>query len=93
MAGTYQGDADFVGVWYDGRYGGSGKKNSIKVDRVKDGIHLIIFYFEAKKEEDHSSHCDRSAKVVAQHGPLAASVFQKSGLRNFPECTARRGKA
>jgi hypothetical protein len=44
LAGTYQEDADFLGVWYSGWYNGLGKKNTIKVDRVKQGIHEVIVY-------------------------------------------------
>jgi hypothetical protein len=44
LAGTFQEDADFLGVWYSGWYNGLGKHNTINVQRVKDGIHEVIVY-------------------------------------------------
>jgi hypothetical protein len=44
LAGTFQEDADFLGVWYSGWYNGLAKKHAIKVDRVKEGIHEVIVY-------------------------------------------------
>lgn len=51
LAGTYQEDADFLGVWYSGWYNGLGKKNLLKVDRVKEGIHQVIVYCKANKDK------------------------------------------
>jgi len=51
LAGTFQEDADFLGVWYSGWYNGLGKKNTIKVDRVKGGIHEVIVYCKAHREK------------------------------------------
>jgi len=51
LAGTYQEDADFLGVWYSGWYNGLGKKNTFKVDRVKQGIHEVIVYCKANKDK------------------------------------------
>jgi hypothetical protein len=50
LAGTFQEDADFLGVWYSGWYNGLGKKHAIKVDRVKEGIHEVIVY--CKEHQD-----------------------------------------
>ena len=44
LAGTFQEDADFLGVRYSGWYNGLAKKHAIKVDRVKEGIHEVIVY-------------------------------------------------
>ncbi len=44
LAGTFQEDADFLGVWYSGWYNGLARKHAIKVDRVKEGIHEVIAY-------------------------------------------------
>jgi len=49
LAGTFQEDADFLGVWYSGWYNGLGKKNTIKIDRVKKGIHEVIVYCKANR--------------------------------------------
>jgi inactivated superfamily I helicase len=38
LAGTYQEDADFLGIWYSGWYNGLAKKHAIDVPRTKDGI-------------------------------------------------------
>lgn len=51
LAGTFQEDADFLGVWYSGWYNGLGKKNTMKVDRVKEGIHEVIVYCKAHKDK------------------------------------------
>jgi hypothetical protein len=44
LAGTYQEDANFLGVWYSGWYNGLAKKHSINPARVRDGIHQVIVY-------------------------------------------------
>jgi inactivated superfamily I helicase len=44
LAGTYQEDADFLGVWYSGWYNGLAKKHAINVARTKAGIHNVIVY-------------------------------------------------
>jgi hypothetical protein len=47
LAGTFQEDADFLGVWYSGWYNGLAKKHAINVTRTKDGIHNVIVYCKA----------------------------------------------
>src|ERR1700745_2147820 len=47
LAGTFQEDADFLGVWYSGWYNGLAKKHALNVKRTKDGIHNVIVYCEA----------------------------------------------
>jgi hypothetical protein len=47
LAGTYQEDANFLGVWYSGWYNGLAKKSSINLPRVKEGIHEAIVYCKA----------------------------------------------
>jgi hypothetical protein len=44
LAGTFQEDADFLGVWYAGWYNGRNQKHMINVPRVKEGIHQVIVY-------------------------------------------------
>jgi HdeA/HdeB family len=44
LAGTFQEDADFLGIWYSGWYNGLAKKHAINVPRTKDGIHNVIVY-------------------------------------------------
>ena len=44
LAGTYQEDADFLGVWFSGWYNGKAKKHSINVHRTREGIHEVIVY-------------------------------------------------
>ena len=51
LAGTFQEDADFLGVWYSGWYNGLAKKHAIKVDRVKEGIHEVIVYCKEHKDK------------------------------------------
>ena len=47
LAGTFQEDADFLGVWYSGWYNGLAKKHAINVARTKEGIHNVIVYCKA----------------------------------------------
>jgi hypothetical protein len=47
LAGTFQEDADFLGVWYSGWYNGLGKKHAINIPRVKENIHQVIVYCKA----------------------------------------------
>jgi hypothetical protein len=47
LAGTFQEDADFLGVWYSGWYNGLGKKHAINMPRAKEGIHEVIVHCEA----------------------------------------------
>ena len=47
LAGTFQEDADFLGVWYSGWYNGLAKKHAINVPRTKAGIHNVIVYCKA----------------------------------------------
>ena len=47
LAGTFQEDADFLGVWYSGWYNGLGNKSAFNIQRVKDGIHQTIVYCQA----------------------------------------------
>jgi hypothetical protein len=44
LAGTYQEDADFLGVWYSGWYNGLAKKHALNVPRTRAGIHNVIVY-------------------------------------------------
>lgn len=47
LAGTFQEDADFLGVWYSGWYNGLAKKHALNVSRTKAGIHNVIVYCKA----------------------------------------------
>jgi len=47
LAGTFQEDADFLGVWYSGWYNGLAKKHAINVSRTKEGIHNVIVHCKA----------------------------------------------
>ncbi len=44
LAGTFQEDADFLGVWYSGWYNGLANKSALNVPRVKEGIHEVIVF-------------------------------------------------
>ena len=50
LAGTYQKDADFLGIWYSGWYNGLAKKHAINVPRVKENIHNVIVYCKAHRD-------------------------------------------
>lgn len=51
LAGTYQEDANMLGVWYSGYYNGIDKKSSINIPRVKEGIHQLILYCKAHPDK------------------------------------------
>jgi hypothetical protein len=51
LAGTFQEDADFLGVWYSGWFNGKAKKHSINVHRTREGIHEVIVYCKANPEK------------------------------------------
>ena len=51
LAGTFQEDADFLGVWYSGWYNGRNKKHVINIVRTKDGIHEVIVYCKANPDK------------------------------------------
>lgn len=51
LAGTFQEDADFLGVWYSGWFNGHNKKHMINVDRTKEGIHQVIVYCKANLDK------------------------------------------
>ena len=50
LAGTFQEDADFLGIWYSGWYNGLAKKHAINVPRVKESIHNVIVYCKAHRD-------------------------------------------
>ena len=50
LAGTYQEDADFLGIWYSGWYNGLAKKHAINVPRVKENIHNVIVYCKGHQD-------------------------------------------
>ena len=51
LAGTFQEDADFLGVWYSGWFNGRNKKHTINVARTKEGIHDVIGYCKANPDK------------------------------------------
>jgi hypothetical protein len=51
LAGTFQEDADFLGVWYSGWFNGRNKKHLINIVRTKDGIHEVIVYCKANPDK------------------------------------------
>jgi hypothetical protein len=51
LAGTFQEDADFLGIWYSGWYNGLAKKSAVNVPRVKEGIHQVIVYCKANPDK------------------------------------------
>jgi hypothetical protein len=51
LAGTFQEDADFLGVWYSGWYNGLGQKSAFNVPRVKEGIHEVIVFCKSNPDK------------------------------------------
>jgi hypothetical protein len=51
LAGTFQEDADFLGVWYSGWYNGLAKKSALNIQRTKEGIHKVIVYCQANPDK------------------------------------------
>src|SRR5260370_32350763 len=51
LAGTFQEDADFLGVWYNGWYNGLSNKSALHVPRVKASIHELIVFCKGNPEK------------------------------------------
>jgi hypothetical protein len=51
LAGTFQEDADFLGVWYSGWYNGLGNKSALNIPRTKESIHQVIVYCKANLDK------------------------------------------
>jgi hypothetical protein len=51
LAGTFQEDANFLGVWYAGWFNGRAKLHSINIARTEDGIHHVIEYCKANPDK------------------------------------------
>jgi hypothetical protein len=51
LAGTFQEDADFLGVWYSGWYNGLAKKHALNVARTRAGIHNVIVFCKANPDK------------------------------------------
>lgn len=64
LAGTYQEDADFLGVWYSGWFNGHLKRHSINVARTKEGIHEVIVYCKANPDNKVLQAVDAFVKKV-----------------------------
>jgi len=47
LAGTFQEDADFLGIWYSGWYNGLAKKHFFHTSRAKRLEHEVIVYCKA----------------------------------------------
>ncbi len=67
LVGTYQEDADFLGVWYSGWYNGLAKKSSINLPRVREGIHQVIVYCKANPGTPIIKAIDAVLKVEKAH--------------------------
>ena len=51
LANTFQEDADFLTVWYNGWYNGLANYNKMKIDRAKEGEHRVIVYCKANPDK------------------------------------------
>ena len=51
LANTFQEDADFLTVWYNGWYNGLANYSSMKIDRSKEGEHRVIVYCKANPDK------------------------------------------
>jgi HdeA/HdeB family len=47
LAGTYQEDANFLGVWYSGYLNGRAKKHSFNLEKTEAGIKAVVTYCQA----------------------------------------------
>jgi HdeA/HdeB family len=66
LAGTFQEDADFLGIWYSGWYNGLAKKHAVNVPRVKEGLHTIIVYCKANPTKKVIQAIDTALKEEKQ---------------------------
>ena len=51
LAGTYQEDADFLGVWYSGWYNGLAKRRGINVAKVRYVSRQVMDYCKANRDK------------------------------------------
>jgi hypothetical protein len=51
LAGTFQEDADFLGLWYSGWFNGRGKRHTINIAKTKEGVHNVIAYCKANPDK------------------------------------------
>jgi len=51
LAGTFQEDANFLGVWYAGWFNGHNKKHSFNLERVQAGTHDVIVYCKSNPDK------------------------------------------
>ena len=58
LAGTFQEDADFLGVWYSGWYNGLANAGKINVERAKEIEHRVIVYCKANQDKKVISAID-----------------------------------
>ena len=50
LAGTWQGDADRLAIWYSGWYNGLAKKHYMDIRKGKEAEHEVILYCKAHPE-------------------------------------------
>ena len=71
LANTYQEDADFLTVWYNGWYNGLANYNSMKIDRAKEGEHRVIVYCKANPDK----------KVIAAIDVVIKQMRKEAGIK------------
>ena len=42
LVGTFQEDANYLGVWYSGWFNGQAKLHAINIERTQEGLHRVI---------------------------------------------------
>ena len=51
LAGTFQEDADFLGVWYSGWYNGLAKKHDLNMPRTRAAIHNVFVLLQGNSRQ------------------------------------------
>ncbi|HKN27644.1 MAG TPA: HdeA/HdeB family chaperone [Roseiarcus sp.] len=68
LANTFQEDADFLTVWYNGWYNGLANYNNMKIERAKEAEHRVIVYCKANPGKKVVDAVDAFVKKVRASG-------------------------
>ena len=70
LAGTFQEDADFLGVWYSGWYNGLANYSKLQVERAKELEHRVIVYCKANPKTKVITAMDINIKKMRKEAGI-----------------------
>ena len=71
LANTFQEDADFLTLWYNGWYNGLANYSSMKIERTKEGEHRVIVYCKANPDK----------KIIAAIDIVIKQMRKEAGIK------------